>query len=266
MAYDRRKRIAMARKGQAIPITNDAGEILDGSCPIADVGDLATVLEGLKGFANRKDVKAHITRRAEELGETARLPKSGTPKTRPRGRPIGAISLTNEREETILRLIRRGAFDSAAAGVAHISPRVLREWIARGEGRSNRPKTPKLAAFARKYRTAKAEARALAEVKAYEDHILQWLKYAARSTTESEGWSELPQGFAGDGPAPIPEQLAELITGIRNDILYSDPDAVVPPCANRRCRCLFHRVRTPAEQVLLRELGERLRREPGGAA
>lgn len=209
-AYTKKQRVAMARKGHAIPLTNDAGEILDGSCPIADIGDLGRAIEGLKGFANKKDVKAHVTKRAAELGETAKLPKSWTAKKRPRGRPIGAPSLTKEREETILRLVRRGAFDTTAAGVAGVSPRVVREWIARGEGRSSRPSTPKLAAFARKYRTAKAEARALAEVKAYEDHILQWLKYAARSTTESEGWSELPEGFAGDGPAPRPEHLADL--------------------------------------------------------
>lgn len=35
MSYGRKQRIQMAKSGLAIPMTNDAGEILDGSCPIA---------------------------------------------------------------------------------------------------------------------------------------------------------------------------------------------------------------------------------------
>jgi len=266
MRYDRKKRISMARKGHAIPITNDEGEILDGSFPIVDAEDLDAAIGSVKDHPNKKRAKAHIVARANAIGQSSRLPKSWTPKKRPRGRPVGSPSLTREREDTILRLIRRGTFDATAAGVAGISERTLREWVARGEGRSSRPKTAKLEAFARRYRTAKAEARAIAEVKAFEDHILQWLKYAAASTTESAGWSALPQGFIGDSAAPMPEQLAELITGIRNDLLYSDRETVVPPCANRRCRCTFHHPRTVVEQASLRELGERLRREPGSAA
>jgi hypothetical protein len=266
MRYDRRKRISMARAGQAIPITNDDGEILDGSFPIADAEDLDAAIGSLNHHPNKKRAKTHIVARAAAIGQSSRLPKTWTPKKRPRGRPVGSPSLTKEREDTILRLIRRGAFEVTAAGVAGISERTLREWVARGEGRSPRPKTPKLEAFAHRFRTAKAEARAIAEVKAYEDHILQWLKYAARSTTESEGWTALPEGFVGDGTVPMPEQVAELITGIRNDLLYSDRDSVVPPCANRRCRCAFHHPRTAAEQAVLRESGDRLRREPGSAA
>ncbi len=266
MRYDKQKRISMARKGDAIPITNDDGEILDGSLPIADAEDLDAAIRNVAHHIDRKRAKAHVVARAKAMGQSSRLPNSWTPKKRPRGRPVGSPSLTREREDTILRLLRRGTFDATAAGVAGISERTLREWVARGEGRSSRPRTPKLEAFARRYRTAKAEARAVAEVKAYEDHILQWLKHAARSTLESEGWTALPEGFIGDGAAPIPEQLAELITGIRNDLLYSDRDAVVPPCGNRRCRCRFHHPRTAAEQQALREVGDRLRRDPGGPA
>ena len=266
MRYDRKQRISMAREGLAIPITNDAGEILDGSFPIVDADDLEAAIGNIKHHSNKKRAKAHIVARAEAMGQSSRLPKSWRRKRRPRGRPVGSPSLTKEREDTILRLIRRGTFDATAAGVAGISERTLREWVARGEGRSTRAKTPKLEAFARKYRTAKAEARAIAEVKAFQEHILQWLKYAAASTTESQGWSALPEGFVGDGTVPMPEQLAELITGIRNDLLYSDRDTVVPPCANRRCRCAFHHPRTATEQATLRALGDRLRRDPGSAA
>jgi hypothetical protein len=177
---------------------------------------------------------------------------------------VGSVSLTREREETILGLIRQGVFDSVAAEVAGVSPRVLRDWVARGEGGSSRLSTPKLAAFARNYRKAKAEARAVAESTAFREHLIFWLTHAARSTTEREGWTELPEGWAGDGPAPSPEELRDLITGIRNDLLYTDPSILIPECANRRCRCLFHRPRTPAELAVLRRITDRRRRDPRG--
>ena len=263
-AYTRKQRVEMAKKGWAIPILDDSGEILDGSCPIASTNDLTNAIRTLDQLKDKTAARVHIRKRASELAATDLLPKSWTARKRKRGRPVGSVSLTREREETILGLIRQGVFDSVAAEVAEVSPRVLREWVARGEGQSSRLSTSKLAAFARKYRKAKAEARAIAESTAFREHLIFWLTHAARSTREREGWTELPEGWAGDGPAPSPEELRDLITGIRNDLLYTDPLILIPECSNRRCRCLFHRPRTPAELVVLRRIADRRRRDPGG--
>jgi hypothetical protein len=55
------------QEGWAIPITNDAGEILDGSCSIANKKDLA---EAIKHHPSREksSLRAHITTRAAALG------------------------------------------------------------------------------------------------------------------------------------------------------------------------------------------------------
>jgi hypothetical protein len=151
-----------------------------------------------------------------------------------------------------------------AADVAGISPRTLREWVARGEGRSSRATTPKLRAFAQKYRQAKAEARALAEARIYQDDTKWWLTHAAPSRDGLPGWTAPPEDSGGEGDVPSPEELKDLITGVRNDQLYSDPDAVVPQCLNRRCRCSFHRRRTPEELERLRGIAARRRTDPGG--
>lgn len=180
-----------------------------------------------------------------------------------RGRPAGSVSLTRSREDTILGLIRKGVFDHVAAGVVGVSARTLREWVARGESRSSRPATAKLRAFAQKYRQAKAEARAIAEAKVYEGDIKWWLAHAAPSRDGLLGWTAMPEG-SGAEDVPAPEELRDLITGVRNDQLYSDPTAVVPECLNRRCRCSFHRPRTPEELERLQRIAARRRKDPGG--
>jgi len=261
--YTRRQRVTMAKKGWAIPITNELGEILDGSFPIQDKTDIKISLVRYRWVKNKRAARAHIKKRIAALGAQEMLPASWLAPVKHRGRPVGAPSLTNERQEMILGLIRKGVFDHVAAAASGVSARALREWIARGEGRSSRPSTTKLRTFAAQYRRAKAEARAFAEARAYDEHLLQWLKYAARSTIEGEGWSELPEGFAAQGSVPLPEELATLLTGIRNDLLYTDVESIVPPCPNRRCRCVFHHPRGPVEQDLLRAMAEKLRRDPG---
>lgn len=265
--YSRKQRVGMAKKGWAIPITNDAGEVLDGSRPIANRDDFALAIRDLPRARNKSAVKAHITKRATALGALEMLPTgwaSKAPASKRRGRPAGSVSLTREREEKILGLIRNGVFDHVAAEACGVSPRTLREWVARGEGRSSRPTTSKLRAFAKAYRKAKAEARALAEARAYQDHLTFWLTHAARSTEDREGWTDLP-GASGNGePTLSPEELKDLITGVRNDQLYSDPNALVPECLNRRCRCSFHRSRTPEELERLRGIAASRRKDPGG--
>lgn len=263
--YSRQQRIAMAQKGWAIPITNDAGEILDGSFPIANKDDLVLAIKNLANASDKRAAKAHIRTRAEALGETGLLPLSLRPPPRkPRGRPVGSISLTREREEKILGLIRGGVFPYVAAGLAGVSPRTLREWVARGEDRSARPSTPKLRAFAGKYRQAEAEARAIAEARIYKEDPKYWLTRAAPSRDGLPGWTTPPEGSDAEQGARSPEELRELITGIRNDQLYSDPATLVPECLNRRCRCVFHRLRTPEELEGLRAIATRRRKPPAG--
>jgi len=263
-SYTRRERVQLAKKGFALPIINDAGEVLDASFPIVDGDDLRGAIHAFpRTSTNRTAIKAHLKKRAGDLGLVEWLPAAWRP--RKRGRPAGAVSLTREIEEQVLRFLRAGAFVRTAAEVAGISERTLREWVARGEGRSPRPATAKLTRFARKVRKARAEARAIAEIKAFNDHVLQWLKYGARSTPDSQGWSELPQDLMTD-PKLGPEQVLELLMGVWNHRLYTDPSLVVPRCANRRCRCQLHRPRTPKEQKSLLDLADRLATDFGGAA
>lgn len=266
MAYERKTRVAMARKGEAIPITNDDGEILDGSCPIGSRDDLFEAIKNLHQFEDKRSTKAHIMKRAAALDATDALPSSWvTAERRRRGRPAGSVSLTRERQERILGLIRNGVFDHVAADTVGVSPRTLRDWVARGEGRSNRPATPKLRAFAKAYRQAKAEARAIAESRAYREHLLKWLSHAAPTRDGLPGWTK---DASGEGSASLPlqpEELKELIVGLGNDALYANPDAIVPECTNRRCRCPFHRLRTPEEAELLRAIAAKRRKIFGGA-
>ena len=64
-AYTRKQRVEMAKKGWAIPILDDSGEILDGSCPIASTNDLTNAIRTLDqlkdktGFAEAAWWSAH---------------------------------------------------------------------------------------------------------------------------------------------------------------------------------------------------------------
>jgi hypothetical protein len=113
----------------------------------------------------------------------------GPPKRR--GRPPGSVSLTDEIERMILSYVRAGAFLHVAAQAAGISPRTLFDWLNRAEGGPGaRPSTPRLDSFAQKLRIAQAETRVGAEARVYRDNPALWLKNAARSKGELEGWSD----------------------------------------------------------------------------
>jgi hypothetical protein len=75
-AYTRKQRVGMAQKGWAIPILNDWGEILDGSCPIASRDDLARAIRTLDRLKDKRSARGHIRKRASELGATDLLPAS----------------------------------------------------------------------------------------------------------------------------------------------------------------------------------------------
>jgi len=83
-AYSSEQRAEMARKGQAIPVENDDGEIVGGRYPIADKQDLGNAIRafGRSSESDRAEVKAFITRRARALGATDMLPEDWEGSTR----------------------------------------------------------------------------------------------------------------------------------------------------------------------------------------
>ena len=264
--YTRRERVQMAKKGWAIPIANDKGEVLDGSVPIANSNDLIAAVQTYKSAKNKPAVRAHIKKRAKELATEELLPAAWRrAPAKPRGRPVGAPSLTRERAEMIVGLIRKGVFEQVASDAAGVSPRALREWVARGENRSTRSSTPKLRAFAKEYRKAKAEARAMAEARAYQDHLLQWLKYAAPSRDGQSGWTDMPQGSEQGDPVTHGEVL-ELLRGVFMDLVLTDASLLVPNCGKYRCKCPLHRIRTQEELEQTRRIAARLRKDIGGVS
>ena len=174
-------------------------------------------------------------------------PEQGAPRgpnERPRGRPKGSVSLTPKKRELILACLRAGALLSEAADVAQISPRTLREWIARGEGRSSRPQTPKLKGFAAEARQAMAEPRVAAAAHAHKQSPTWWLTHAARSSPDREGWTEPAKGGFTDQVAEMSEaEIADELAHLLELRLSSDPGAVVPRCSRPRCGCEWHRRR-----------------------
>jgi hypothetical protein len=165
------------------------------------------------------------------------------------GRPKGSVSLTSEIEETILGLIRRGAWGYGAAEAAGISSRTYYEWLARGEGRSTRGSTPKLKAFARRIRQAEAEARVLAEADVFRTRPALWLSRRVRSKPGREGWTEPVEEEPGGVRFSLdlrdyrdPEVRAELFR-VHEVMLATEPELVIPGCPDPSCPCVWHEPR-----------------------
>ena len=148
----------------------------------------------------------------------------------------------------ILTALRAGAFLSVAAGSAGVSPRAVRDWIARGEGRHpTRKPTPQLIEFAKDVRKAQAHARLGAETRVYRDNPTYWLSHAARTTPEEEGWT---QPRAGEDEGGIPAALAHLSQQEFDEQIQRFVYAAlrsgalsIPPCSHPRCRCDYHKPR-----------------------
>ena len=138
-------------------------------------------------------------------------PDRPVPPPKRRGRPPGSVSLTDEIHRTIVNLVRAGVFLHVAARAAGIAPRTIFDWLRRAEGAPGaHPATPKLIAFASDVRRAQAEARAGAEIRVYKDNPLQWLRNAARTKGELDGWSE-PSERSSTPPGPtLDDRLREL--------------------------------------------------------
>jgi len=75
-------RIAMAKKGWAIPIKNSKGEITGGRYPIENIGDLKNAIRASgRGTGLTDEIKNHIMKRARALGQASLIPdnwKSGS--------------------------------------------------------------------------------------------------------------------------------------------------------------------------------------------
>ncbi len=156
------------------------------------------------------------------------------------------MSLTAEKANEIVVLVRGGASLRSAAQISGVPLRTLQEWIARGEGRSKKPATAKLKAFAREVGRAQAEARASAEVRVHERQPATWLR---REAADLEGSVE-----DSEEDSPSPERIRELAHRVRDALLKTDASEVVPACPNPRCRCVYHRERTPEEQDAVRAI------------
>ncbi len=164
------------------------------------------------------------------------------------GRPRGSNSLTVERWEQIVTMVRGGGSLRSAAETAGVPVRTVQGWIAAGSGQGTVRATPKLRAFAGEVKRARAEAQLSAEVRLHKDQPGTWLKNA---TANRDGDTD---GTTPDEAAPDPERIWGLAKRLRDLLLLTDASELVPPCPNRRCRCAYHRERTPDELAVTRGL------------
>jgi hypothetical protein len=72
-AYTTAQRVAMAKKGEAIPVKNDKGDVVDGRYPIGNVADLKAAQQALGRSGSAPEVIAHIKKRATALGQAKTL-------------------------------------------------------------------------------------------------------------------------------------------------------------------------------------------------
>jgi len=144
-----------------------------------------------------------------------------------RGRPAGSISLTAEREVQALAYYRVGCPDEEVAELLEISARTLLEWIARGEGRSEKTSSPKLRRFAKAVAKAKAEAKASARVSIKEKRPDKFLDLLTA------------QAAAAAPPTYSPEQIRTLAVQLVEALLRQSTVRIAP-CPDADCHCPFH--------------------------
>lgn len=75
--YPTEKRVELAKKGLAMPVKDENGEIVNGKYPIAEAGDVTDAVRRMgSGNAPNSEIKAHIVRAAKKIGATSALPDS----------------------------------------------------------------------------------------------------------------------------------------------------------------------------------------------
>jgi hypothetical protein len=170
------------------------------------------------------------------MGE--RAGEGSEPRKKP-GRPRGSVSLTKEIYDTIVSLSRGGTLPHVAAQAAGISPRTYHDWMARGEDlHPTRTSTPKLVRFARDVRIAQALFRARLEIRIANEDPKYYLRYAARSRPDYEGWTELPQEEEAANSSTFEDVLAAL--DIHDE---AEARAHADSCTDRACIRRNHRGR-----------------------
>ncbi len=172
--------------------------------------------------------------------------RDGSP--RKRGRPLGSVSLTSDKLVVIVGLLRNGATPDDAAEAAGVPARTMREWRARGAGRSKRGTTEELRAFDQACRQAEAEAKASAKARVHQRNPERWL--------DRKGYREDDGGL----PTPTSEEVRELAVALVREALYLDPTVTLPRCVSPRCRCSWHRERTADELERSRAMSSTKRR------
>lgn len=103
--YSAEKRQEMAKKGQALP---------DGSFPIADKGDLADAIASVGRAGNSARAKAHIIKRARQLGATDMLPDAWKAMAG-EGEPVGVDAAVAQVVEELLAAEALGRFEPVVA-------------------------------------------------------------------------------------------------------------------------------------------------------
>lgn len=90
-------------------------------------------------------------------------------------------------QEKICRYIRAGAYDWVSAQACGITPQTFYGWLRRGQKRADEP----YRSFFVEVRTARAEARVLAEAEVRRDSPFNWLRYGpGRERPGEPGWTD----------------------------------------------------------------------------
>ena len=108
--------------------------------------------------------------------------------------------LTPELQESIVDLIRKGAYDYQAARANGIDDSTFYRWMRAGEKADSVYRQ-----FCREVREARAEARTAAEIQVRKDNALAWLRYGpGRERPGEPGWTEsVKHEISGDEARPL---------------------------------------------------------------
>ena len=121
--------------------------------------------------------------------------------------------LTPEVHQRIVQLVRGGVFETGAARACGIDPSTLRRWKVRG-----RREPGPYRDFLEDLERVKAEARAVAEARVFNENPVTWLKAAARDRPDEPGWTEsVRHEHSGPDGGAIPIELIDRLMKEDND-------------------------------------------------
>jgi hypothetical protein len=168
------------------------------------------------------------------------------------GRPKGSVSFPAEKAEIVVELMRGGTMKlkdaCVAAGIAYSTART---YIKRAKSDPDCPR--KIRDWVRRLEQADSESNIRADLTMHQDHTTSWKRMKqGQSVFEEE--DEL-------APTPDPDRAIALFEEVLWRLLYLEPRSRIPPCPNARCRCIFHRDRSPEGLEATRELAQRREEE-----